>query len=66
MPSCSDSKEIQNISIERVGRSFGFTIRGGEEYNCPISILKIAEGGAAHIDERLKVCAIHLLLHIVK
>ena len=34
---------------------FGFSIRGGAEYIAPLCVLRIAEGGAAERDNRLKV-----------
>ena len=51
----SDDEEIHHIDIHRDGQEFGFSIRGGAEYNAPLCVLRIAEGGAAERDNRLKV-----------
>ena len=34
---------------------FGFSIRGGREFNIPLYVLKLADGGVASIDGRLQV-----------
>ena len=52
---CRDNAEIQYIEIKQSGGGFGFTIRGGAEYNSSLHVLKIADGGAAQIDGRLRV-----------
>ena len=51
----SDDEEIAHIEIQRDGTGFGFSIRGGAEYNSPLYVLRIAEGGAAERDNRLQV-----------
>lgn len=51
----SDDEEIHHIDIRRDGQGFGFSIRGGAEYNAPLCVLRIAEGGAAEGDRRLRV-----------
>ncbi|XP_064400489.1 uncharacterized protein LOC135346702 isoform X2 [Halichondria panicea] len=51
----SDDEEIHHIDIRRSGRGFGFSIRGGAEYNSPLCVLRIADGGAAQVDRRLRV-----------
>ena len=51
----SDDEEIHNIEIRRHGGGFGFSIRGGAEYNSPLCVLRIADGGAAEKDGRLRV-----------
>ncbi len=52
---CSDDEEIHHIDIRRSGGGFGFSIRGGAEYNSPLCVLRIADGGAAQVDRRLRV-----------
>jgi len=45
-----------SVELARGSRGFGFSIRGGKEFNdMPLFILRIAEGGAAHHDGRLQV-----------
>lgn len=44
------------LELPRGSRGFGFSIRGGQEFNCmPLFVLRIAEGGSADIDGRLRV-----------
>lgn len=47
------------VELPRGSRGFGFSIRGGQEFNCmPLFVLRIAEGGSADIDGRLRVSTI--------
>jgi len=47
-----------SIDLQRGARGFGFSIRGGREFNnMPLFILKIADSGAAQADGRLRVHA---------
>jgi len=49
------------IELQRGARGFGFSIRGGREFNSmPLFILKIADGGSAYTDGRLRVCCLDL------
>ncbi|KAH9490578.1 Membrane-associated guanylate kinase, WW and PDZ domain-containing protein 1, partial [Bulinus truncatus] len=51
-----DSGEIYQVELHRGSRGFGFSIRGGREFNAmPLFVLRIAEGGAADMDGRLRV-----------
>jgi hypothetical protein len=44
------------VDLQRGARGFGFSIRGGREFNnMPLYVLKIADGGAASSDGRLRV-----------
>ena len=44
------------MELARGHRGFGFSIRGGQEFNnMPLFVLRIAEGGAADLDGRLRV-----------
>jgi hypothetical protein len=44
------------VELPRGSRGFGFSIRGGQEFNCmPLFVLRIAEGGSADIDGQLRV-----------
>ncbi|RTG90829.1 uncharacterized protein DC041_0012762 [Schistosoma bovis] len=50
-----DSVEFP-VTLFRGSRGFGFSIRGGQEFNrMPLVVLRIADGGAAQIDGHLKV-----------
>lgn len=48
--------EFHAIELSRGYRGFGFSIRGGREFhNMPLFVLRIAEGGAAAVDGRLRI-----------
>lgn len=51
----SQDEEIHHIEIRRDLTGFGFSIRGGAEYGTPLYVLRIAVGGAAEKDGRLRV-----------
>ena len=51
----SDDEDILHIDIQRDPNGFGFSIRGGSEYNAPLCVLRMAPGGAAERDGRLRV-----------
>jgi len=54
--SSASNERLYSIELQRGARGFGFSIRGGREFNnMPLFILKIAEGGSAHTDGRLRV-----------
>ncbi|XP_056293746.1 membrane-associated guanylate kinase, WW and PDZ domain-containing protein 3-like isoform X2 [Pseudoliparis swirei] len=43
------------VELERGLRGFGFSLRGGTEYNMGLYILRLAEDGAAQLDGRIHV-----------
>lgn len=48
--------EYHGVDLTRGTRGFGFSIRGGREFqNMPLFVLQIAENGPASIDNRLRV-----------
>ncbi|KAL8558192.1 hypothetical protein ACOMHN_036281 [Nucella lapillus] len=48
--------ELYTVELHRGSRGFGFSIRGGREFNnMPLFVLRIADGGAADLDGRLRV-----------
>lgn len=48
--------QYHGIEIGRGSRGFGFSIRGGREFqNMALFVLQIAENGPAALDGRLKV-----------
>lgn len=48
--------EYYTVELPRGARGFGFSIRGGKEFNnMPLFVLRIAEGGSADLDGRLRV-----------
>lgn len=51
-----DIGEYLSVELQRGQRGFGFSIRGGREFqNMPLFVLRIAEGGPADHDSKLKV-----------
>ncbi|KAI4801033.1 hypothetical protein KUCAC02_006191, partial [Chaenocephalus aceratus] len=44
------------VELERSQRGFGFSLRGGKEYNMGLFILRLAEEGPALSDGRIHVC----------
>ncbi|KAL3852402.1 hypothetical protein ACJMK2_016053 [Sinanodonta woodiana] len=55
-PQMPEEGEIYSVELQRGARGFGFSIRGGQEFNnMPLFVLRIAEGGAADLDGRLRV-----------
>ncbi|RTG90830.1 uncharacterized protein DC041_0012763 [Schistosoma bovis] len=65
-----DSVEFP-VTLFRGSRGFGFSIRGGQEFNrMPLVVLRIADGGAAQMDGHLKVhffivCHKHRFLELI-
>ncbi|KAF7233454.1 hypothetical protein EG68_08402, partial [Paragonimus skrjabini miyazakii] len=57
LTSTSDTVSVEfPVTLCRDNRGFGFSIRGGQEFNqMPLVVLRIAEGGAAQMDGQLKV-----------
>ena len=54
--SSSSSPALRRVELHRGSRGFGFSIRGGREFNnMSLYVLKIAPGGAAALDQRMKV-----------
>lgn len=52
----SESNLYHVIELRKpTSTGFGFSIRGGKEFNIPIFILKLADNGPAALDGRLKV-----------
>jgi hypothetical protein len=52
----TDEEQYHAVELSRGTRGFGFSIRGGREFqNMPLFVLQIAEGGPAAVDGRLNV-----------
>ncbi|XP_052822840.1 membrane-associated guanylate kinase, WW and PDZ domain-containing protein 1 isoform X2 [Octopus bimaculoides] len=51
-----NEEEIYSVELHRGTRGFGFSIRGGREFNnMPLYVLRIADGGTADLDSNLRV-----------
>uniref|UniRef100_A0A8C9W7K7 Membrane-associated guanylate kinase, WW and PDZ domain-containing protein 1 n=1 Tax=Scleropages formosus TaxID=113540 RepID=A0A8C9W7K7_SCLFO len=53
--SCLTIKSCFQVELERGPRGFGFSLRGGKEYNMGLYILRLAEDGPALQDGRIHV-----------
>ncbi|CAL9704652.1 unnamed protein product [Knipowitschia caucasica] len=49
------NQDCMTIELERGPRGFGFSLRGGTEYNMGLFILRLAEDGPAQVDGRIHV-----------
>uniref|UniRef100_A0A914WGA8 PDZ domain-containing protein n=1 Tax=Plectus sambesii TaxID=2011161 RepID=A0A914WGA8_9BILA len=48
--------QLFTVELPRGAKGFGFSIRGGREFDAmPLFVLRVAEGGPAHVDGRLLV-----------
>ena len=51
-----EDDRLYSVELHRGSRGFGFSIRGGKEFNnMPLFVLRVADGGAADVDRRLRV-----------
>ena len=55
------SQQTMEVELARDSQGYGFSIRGGRELNLPIFVLRMAEGGVAHRDGRLRVRCVELV-----
>lgn len=49
--------EFYSVDLERDNKGFGFSLRGGREYNMDLYVLRLAEDGAAVRNGKMRVCA---------
>ncbi|XP_056628870.1 membrane-associated guanylate kinase, WW and PDZ domain-containing protein 1 isoform X9 [Triplophysa dalaica] len=47
--------EIYSVDLERDNKGFGFSLRGGNEYNMDLFVLRLAEDGAAARNGKIRV-----------
>jgi len=47
--------QTMEVELDRGQQGYGFSIRGGRELNLPIFVLRMADGGPAERDGRLRV-----------
>ncbi|XP_015202607.2 membrane-associated guanylate kinase, WW and PDZ domain-containing protein 1b isoform X1 [Lepisosteus oculatus] len=47
--------EIYSVDLERDSKGFGFSLRGGREYNMDLYVLRLAEDGAAVRNGKMRV-----------
>uniref|UniRef100_A0A673HBF7 Membrane-associated guanylate kinase, WW and PDZ domain-containing protein 1 n=1 Tax=Sinocyclocheilus rhinocerous TaxID=307959 RepID=A0A673HBF7_9TELE len=53
--SYSQEAEYYSVDMERESKGFGFSLRGGKEYNMDLYVLRLAEDGAAAKNGKMKV-----------
>ncbi|KTF78171.1 hypothetical protein cypCar_00037039, partial [Cyprinus carpio] len=51
----SQEAEYYSVDLERESKGFGFSLRGGKEYNMDLYVLRLAEDGAAAKNGKMKV-----------
>ncbi|TSV54887.1 Membrane-associated guanylate kinase, WW and PDZ domain-containing protein 1 [Bagarius yarrelli] len=47
--------ELYSVDLERDSKGFGFSLRGGREYNMDLYVLRLAEDGAAERSGKMRV-----------
>lgn len=47
--------EYYSVDLERDNKGFGFSLRGGKEYNMDLYVLRLAEDGAAVRNGKMRV-----------
>uniref|UniRef100_A0A674BT43 Membrane associated guanylate kinase, WW and PDZ domain containing 1 n=1 Tax=Salmo trutta TaxID=8032 RepID=A0A674BT43_SALTR len=53
--SVSQDAELYSVDLERDSKGFGFSLRGGHEYNMDLYVLRLAEDGAAVRNGKMRV-----------
>ncbi|XP_052461191.1 membrane-associated guanylate kinase, WW and PDZ domain-containing protein 1 isoform X4 [Carassius gibelio] len=51
----SQEADYYSVDLERESKGFGFSLRGGKEYNMDLYVLRLAEDGAAAKNGKMKV-----------
>uniref|UniRef100_A0A669EKD0 Membrane-associated guanylate kinase, WW and PDZ domain-containing protein 1 n=1 Tax=Oreochromis niloticus TaxID=8128 RepID=A0A669EKD0_ORENI len=51
----SEDAEFYSVDLERDSKGFGFSLRGGREYNMDLYVLRLAEDGAAVRNGKMRV-----------
>ncbi|XP_034023496.1 membrane-associated guanylate kinase, WW and PDZ domain-containing protein 1-like [Thalassophryne amazonica] len=51
----SQDSEFYSVDLERDNKGFGFSLRGGREYNMDLYVLRLAEDGAAVRNGKMRV-----------
>ncbi|XP_067268968.1 membrane-associated guanylate kinase, WW and PDZ domain-containing protein 1 isoform X2 [Pseudorasbora parva] len=54
-PAYSQEAEFYSVDLERESKGFGFSLRGGKEYNMDLYVLRLAEDGAAVRNGKMRV-----------
>ncbi|XP_077579459.1 membrane-associated guanylate kinase, WW and PDZ domain-containing protein 1-like isoform X11 [Stigmatopora nigra] len=54
-PTQTSQDEFYSVDLERDSKGFGFSLRGGREYNMDLYVLRLAEDGAAIRNGKMRV-----------
>lgn len=54
---CAQDAEYYSVDLERDSKGFGFSLRGGREYNMDLYVLRLAEDGSAVRNGKMRVRA---------
>ncbi|KAM4741381.1 membrane-associated guanylate kinase, WW and PDZ domain-containing protein 1b isoform 3-T3 [Anableps anableps] len=54
-PDSAQDSEFYSVDLERDSKGFGFSLRGGREYNMDLYVLRLAEEGAAVRNGKMRV-----------
>ncbi|XP_053171227.1 membrane-associated guanylate kinase, WW and PDZ domain-containing protein 1b isoform X5 [Scomber japonicus] len=54
-PTQAQDAEFYSVDLERDNKGFGFSLRGGREYNMDLYVLRLAEDGAAVRNGKMRV-----------
>ncbi|KAM9408235.1 membrane-associated guanylate kinase, WW and PDZ domain-containing protein 1b [Pholidichthys leucotaenia] len=54
-PASAQDAEFYSVDLERDNKGFGFSLRGGREYNMDLYVLRLAEDGAAVRNGKMRV-----------
>ncbi|XP_028303609.1 membrane-associated guanylate kinase, WW and PDZ domain-containing protein 1b isoform X4 [Gouania willdenowi] len=54
-PGSAQDSEFYSVDLERDSKGFGFSLRGGREYNMDLYVLRLAEDGAAVRNGKMRV-----------
>ncbi|XP_029689305.1 membrane-associated guanylate kinase, WW and PDZ domain-containing protein 1-like isoform X4 [Takifugu rubripes] len=54
-PTQTQEAEFYSVDLERDSKGFGFSLRGGREYNMDLYVLRLAEDGAAVRNGKMRV-----------
>lgn len=58
--------EYYSVDLERDNKGFGFSLRGGKEYNMDLYVLRLAEDGAAVRNGKMRVRLAFIFMSEVK
>lgn len=64
LSSLQQDQDFYTVELERGAKGFGFSLRGGREYNMDLYVLRLAEDGPAERCGKMRVCTKGFSKHI--